>query len=119
VTVPADELAGVGVRANLRGNDRIFVELTFTPLTGSVTALAIACHLANDLIDWTGLLGDGADPVESDHAASPATARLVQDPTDPLDITQPHGHDLTLDQATVLYEAFGYLLAMAHSRSAA
>jgi hypothetical protein len=44
---------------------------------------------------------------------------LVQHPDDPMDITDPHAHDLTVAQAEVLYQALGYLLSLTRGRAAA
>ena len=112
VTVPADELAGVGVRVALRGSDRVFVELDFAPLTGSATALALACQLAVDLTGQPRPPGPTDNP-DVDDPRDPFWGGWA--PDDPVDLTDPHGHDLTLAQAEILHRALGYLLALAQT----
>jgi hypothetical protein len=114
-----DEIAGVAVRANLRGTDRVFVEMMFTPVQDNFTSLAIACTLAARLDDYADPDDDQADPLASFDTGDTARPVFIQHPDDPIDITDPHAHDLTLDQAEILHQALGYLLSLARVRVAA
>jgi hypothetical protein len=99
VTVAGDEVAGVAIRTALSGRlDRLFVELTFTPVPNNVVSLHIARALAGAI---------------QDSAAQVGSPFVYQHPDDPIYITDPHEHDLTVDQARLLHQALGELLTLA------
>jgi len=94
VVVPGDEIAGVGVRLAIIGHaERAFCELMMRPASS-----------------WTPGQAAGED-------ADTNRALDVQDDEDPMYITDPHAHDLTMEQAATLYDMLGELLALTRSHA--
>jgi hypothetical protein len=109
VIVPGDEIAGVAVRTALSGRrERLFVELEFTPLPDNAVSLDIAYAIAGAI---------KARQHADDNSVTQRSGQFVyQHPDDPIYVTDPHEHDLTIEQARLLYQALGELLTQAKGR---
>lgn len=113
LAVPGDGVSGVEVKASLWSGKggREFVALMMAPAADDSPSLALACTLA-----------EGIRQARVEHVLATGDAHsspvFYENPDDPEYITDPHAHDLTIDQAETLHRALGELLRQArHARS--
>lgn len=103
--VPGEELSGIGVSLYLwGGRGRDFVRFGLNPVIDNPVSFAIACEIAVAIVEGQR---DSQDGSSHELYREP----VYQDPTDPIYVTDPHGHDLTVGQAEILHAALGELLA--------
>jgi hypothetical protein len=110
LTVPGSEISGLEAYAVLwqSKGGRDFVRLTLAPVRDNSVAFAIACDLAEGIRAWRDSDSLGA----GDRPPSPIRVDDLGDSGE----DDPLVHDFTMDQAEVLCQALGDLLA--HARGA-
>jgi hypothetical protein len=107
--VPANSRSGLEVSLNLwrgiRGGPD-FVQFMMRPACDDLVAWDLAFNIAAEVRE--------SQPVCDTSGLAPSGPLvMLQDPTDPVYIDEPHAHDLTLDQAKELHKRLGDLLAQA------
>lgn len=110
--VPGDGLSGTEVTVSLWSSNggRAFVALTMTPEPDDSASFALACNLAESIRQSRPSSASSGSVAAADTAEP---TPVYQNPDDPEYVTDPHAHDLTIDQTEILHHALGELLAQA------